>query len=106
MHITTNKKKKQKYRDNSYFDELLTDFYGFISQDKVPNMYLPSSDLAYITSLLNHKFNRKFSFQQVAKMLSEEKIPTTIPPEGETNTGLCANIDRVGVNEDAARTAP
>lgn len=71
-----NKDKKNK-KQHWHFGEIIEAFYGAIMQDKVPSHYLPTSDVAYITSLLNNKFKRNLSFQTVKRLLAEERIPLT-----------------------------
>lgn len=72
--LKAKKVKKSKHRQHSHFGELIDEYYGFIMRDKVPDMYLPTADLAYITSLLNTKFGRNLSFQTVKRVLREEGI--------------------------------
>lgn len=57
-----------------YFGDLLPRLYEDCQIGKITEDYLPRADLAYITSLLNSKFGKKYSFQQVAKLLKEEGI--------------------------------
>ena len=57
-----------------YFGDLLPRLYQDCRIGKITEDYLPRADLAYITSLLNHRFGRKYSFRQVAKLLKEEGI--------------------------------
>lgn len=69
MSITPKKKriKKTDYR----FGEVLTKYYDDLRDGRVTEDYIPRSDLAYITSLLNNKFNKNYSFQEVNRLLKE-----------------------------------
>lgn len=69
MSITPTKRQKKKvdYR----FGEVLAKYYDDLRDNKVTDDYIPRSDLAYITSLLNHKFGKNYSFQEVNKLLKE-----------------------------------
>lgn len=64
---TAKKKKKLEYR----FGEVLEQLYDDLRHDRITEDYIPHSDLAYITSLLNHKFEKNYSFQEVSKLLKE-----------------------------------
>lgn len=73
------KKKAPKVVKHYHFGEIINEFYGYIMRDRVPDMYLPISDVAYITSLLNQKFGRNLSFQTVERLIKEEcSIQSTV----------------------------
>lgn len=59
-----------------FLGDYLAAYYECLNTEENPSsLGLPTRDLSYIVSLLTHKFNRKFSYQEVTKLLKEEKIP-------------------------------
>lgn len=52
--------------------DIIPQFYADVSMDRIPDCYIPLSDIAYITILLNEKFGVKLSYQAVEKLLEEE----------------------------------
>jgi len=66
---------KQEKKDY-FLGDYIQAYYDCLQFEKDPaKVGLPTRDLSYIVSLLSHKFNRKFSYQEVEKLLKEENIP-------------------------------
>ncbi len=64
---------ERKDRKSLRFGEVLPAFYEDLTNETTID-YLPRSSLAYITSLLNNKFGKNYSFSEVSQMLKDEKI--------------------------------
>lgn len=62
----------KKQTNECYPGDIIPLFYADVCMDRIPNCYLPTSDVGYITTLLNEKFKVKLSYQAVEKMLQEE----------------------------------
>lgn len=62
----------KRNREECFPGDIIPQFYADVSMDKVPDCYLPRSEVGYITTLLNHKFGIRLSYQAVAKFLEEE----------------------------------
>lgn len=59
---------KPQYR----LGEVVQKFYDDLRLDRVTKEeYIPRSDLVYITSLLNNKFGKNYTFQEVNSLLKE-----------------------------------
>ncbi len=72
LELSKTRRKMKKPKPNYRLGEVIQKFYDDLRMDKVTKEeYIPRSDLVYITSLLNHKFGKNYSFQEVNKLLKE-----------------------------------
>lgn len=62
---------KQNTKPEYRLGEVIQKFYDDLRMERLSTGYIPRSDLVYITSLLNNKFNKNYSFQEVNRLLKE-----------------------------------
>lgn len=65
--LKNKKKKKLDYKPG----QVIQQFYDDLRLERITANYMPRSDLAYITYLVNNKFGKTYSFQEVNKLLKE-----------------------------------
>ena len=66
-----------KKTNKTFPEDPLTEFYTALASgdsDRLAKVYIPRSDVFYIRSLLETKFERKFSLREVEDLLLEEKL--------------------------------
>ncbi len=66
-----------KNNKKNFPDDPFTEFYQALASgdpDRLAKVYIPRSDIFYIRSLLEAKFDQKFTLKQVEDLLLEEKL--------------------------------